>query len=116
MITHPFFVGGTERFDTVLMEETGGRVLSKIGAEGVHSAVILDQAIGISLKVEDGNSRAQYPALLHLLDQLDALPRPISARLAEYLHKPLRNSRGEIIGEMTVVGRSSARQAAPALA
>jgi L-asparaginase II len=116
MITHPFMVGGTDRFDTVLMEDTDGQVLAKIGAEGVHSAVILDRAIGIALKVEDGNSRAQYPALLHLLDQLDALPRPIPPRLAEYLQKPLRNSRGEVIGEMTVVGRSSVRRAAPALA
>ncbi|MFN2602615.1 MAG: asparaginase [Gemmatimonadaceae bacterium] len=116
MVTHPFLVGGTDRFDSVLMEETGGRVLSKVGAEGVHSAVVLDRAIGIALKVEDGNSRAQYPALLYLLQELDALPDPLPQRLAEILRKPLRNSRGEIIGEMTVVGRSGLRRNAPALA
>jgi L-asparaginase II len=116
MVSNPFFVGGTDRFDTILMEETGGRVLSKIGAEGVHSAAILDRAIGSALKVEDGSSRAQYPALLHLLQELDALPQPLPARLAEYLRKPLRNSRGETIGEMTVVGLSSVRRATPALA
>ena len=116
MVTHPFLVGGTDRFDSVLMEETGGRVLSKVGAEGVHSAVVLDRAIGIALKVEDGNSRAQYPALLYLLQELGALPNPLPQRLAEILRKPLRNSRGEIIGEMTVVGRSGVRRKAPALA
>lgn len=116
MVTNPFLVGGTERFDTVLMEETDGKILAKIGAEGVHSAVILDRAIGIALKVEDGNSRAQYPALLHLLQELEALPQQLSPRLAEYLRKPLRNSRGETIGEMTVVGLSSVRRATPALA
>src|SRR6266542_3928029 len=106
MATNPFLVGGSERFDSVLIEETGGRVISKIGAEGVHSAVILDHSIGIALKVEDGNSRAQYPALLHLLQELGALPNPLPQRLAELLRKPLRNSRGEVIGEMTVAGRS----------
>jgi L-asparaginase II len=116
MTTHPFLVGGTDRFDSILMEETGGRVLSKIGAEGVHSAVILDRAIGIALKVEDGNGRAQYPALLHLLQELDALPDPLSPRLAELLQKPLRNSRGEVIGEMTVLGRSGVRRKTPQLA
>jgi len=116
MASFPFLVGGTDRFDSVLMEETGGRVISKIGAEGVHCAVVLDRAIGIALKVEDGNSRAQYPALLHLLQELGALPDPLPQRLAELLRKPLRNSRGEIIGEMTVVSRSGVHLATPALA
>ncbi len=34
--TRPFLVGGTDRFDSVLIEETDGRVVAKIGAEGVH--------------------------------------------------------------------------------
>src|SRR5215204_6454785 len=37
MQTRPFLVGGTDRFDSVLIEETEGRVVAKIGAEGVHS-------------------------------------------------------------------------------
>ena len=96
---HPFLVGGTDRFDSVVIEETSGRVITKVGAEGVHSAVILDQSIGIALKVEDGNPRAQHPALVQLLVDLDALPVPLPPRLAEYLVRPVRNSRGEIIGE-----------------
>ena len=31
--------------------------VSKVGAEGVHSAVVLDRGIGVALKVEDGNCR-----------------------------------------------------------
>src|SRR5207342_1756239 len=37
MRTRPFLVGGTDRFDSVLIEETEGRAVAKIGAEGVHS-------------------------------------------------------------------------------
>jgi L-asparaginase II len=99
---YPFLVGGTERFDSMIIEETNGRVITKVGAEGVHSAVILDQSIGIALKVEDGNPRAQHPALIRLLQELDALPDPLPPRLAEALRKPVRNSRGEIVGETTV--------------
>jgi L-asparaginase II len=90
MVNHSFLVGGTDRFDSVLMEETDGRIVSKVGAEGVHSAVVLDRGIGIALKVEDGNSRAQYPALLHLLQELGALPTPLPQRLADILRKPVR--------------------------
>ncbi len=116
MVRHPFLVGGTDRFDSVLMEETGGRVLSKVGAEGVHSAAVADRGIGIALKVEDGSCRAQYPALLHLLQELGELPQPLPQRLADILRRPVRNSRGEQVGIVTVAGGAGRRITAPALA
>jgi L-asparaginase II len=116
MVRHPFLVGGTDRFDSVLMEETGGRIVAKVGAEGVHSAVVPERGLGIALKVEDGNSRAQYPALLRLLQELDELPETLPPRLVEFLRKPVRNSRGEVVGVISVGGGASTRFAAPALA
>lgn len=102
---HPFLVGGTDRFDTVLMEETDGRVLSKIGAEGVQCAAIVERGIGIALKVEDGATRAQYPALLALLQQLGELPDQLPPRLADLRHPRIRNTRGEVVGDVRVEGR-----------
>jgi L-asparaginase II len=101
MRTNPFLVGGTDRFDTVLMEEAPG-VISKIGAEGVHSAAILDTGTGVAIKVEDGASRAQYPALLALLQALGALPDPLPRRLAELARKPVRDTRHDVVGEIVV--------------
>jgi L-asparaginase II len=100
MQTRPFLVGGTDRFDSILIEESNGRVVSKIGAEGVHCAAVLDQGVGLVVKVEDGSQRAQYPALLRLLQLLDALPAQLPARLDEFLTRPLRNTRGECVGEV----------------
>jgi L-asparaginase II len=100
MKTRPFLVGGSDRFDSILIEETDGRVVSKIGAEGVHSAAVLDQGIGVAVKVEDGAQRAQFPALLRLLQLLDALPAQLPPRLDEFLTRPLRNTRGETVGEI----------------
>jgi L-asparaginase II len=103
MRARPFLVGGTDRFDTVLMEETEGRVLSKIGAEGVHSAALLERGIGIALKVEDGAIRAQYPALLRALQWLEALPEALPSRLAEFAAPRIRNTRGEPVGDVHVI-------------
>jgi L-asparaginase II len=100
MRTRPFLVGGTDRFDTVLMEETDGGILAKIGAEGVHSVAVLDRSLGLAVKVEDGNQRAQYPAVLRFLQELDALPAELPPRLAEFMTKPIRNTRGEVVGEL----------------
>ena len=96
----PFLFSGTDRFDSVVLEVSGGRVLAKVGAEGVHCAAILDEGIGLCVKVEDGAQRAQYAATLRLLQHLGALPDPLPQRLAEFARKPVRNTRNEIVGEV----------------
>jgi L-asparaginase II len=96
----PFLLGGTYRFDTVIIEETRGNVLAKIGAEGVHCAAIVDQGIGIAVKVEDGAARAQYPALLDILRQYGAISDPLPARLTDFARPRIRNHRGETVGEV----------------
>jgi L-asparaginase II len=103
MTTRPFLVGGTDRFDTVLMQETKGRVVTKIGAEGVHSVGIPEQGIGFAVKVDDGAQRAQFPAVLRLLQLLDVLPETLPPRLQEFLRRPIRNTRGETVGEVRPV-------------
>ncbi len=104
---YPFLVGGTERLDSTIIEETRGRVITKVGAEGVHSAIIVDAGIGIALKVEDGSPRAQQPALIRILQELDALPDPLPPALAELVSRPIRNSRGEVVGEIRVARPST---------
>ena len=100
MRTRPFLVGGSDRFDSALMEETEGRVLSKVGAEGVHTVTVIEAGIGLAVKVEDGAQRAQFPAVLRLLQHLGTLPETLPPRLEEFAHRPLRNTRGEIVGEV----------------
>lgn len=102
MAAHPFLVGGTDRFDSALIDETKGKVVSKVGAEGVHCAMLPERGIGVAVKVEDGAQRAQVPALLRLLQEIEALPDPLPARLAEWIHKPVKNTRGESVGEVTL--------------
>jgi L-asparaginase II len=103
MVTRPLLVGGTDRFDSVLIEECDGCVIAKIGAEGVHSVAVPQRGLGVALKVGDGGQRAQYPAVLRLLQMLEVLPPELPPRLNEFLHRPVRNSRGEVGGEVRPV-------------
>lgn len=100
MRTRPFLVGGTDRFDTVLMEETDGAVLCKVGAEGVHTVALLDEPIAFALKVEDGAWRAQHPAVLRMLQHLGVLGAELPPRLAAFASAPVHNTRGEMVGEV----------------
>lgn len=103
MTTRPFLVGGTDRFDTVLMEETNGRVVAKVGAEGVHSVGVPELGLGFAVKVDDGAQRAQFPAVLRVLQIYGALPAQLPPRLEEFLRRPVRNTRGETVGEIRLV-------------
>ncbi len=104
MRAHPLLVGGAERFDTVMLQETQGRVIAKVGAEGVHTVMVPDRGIGFAVKAEDGAQRAQYAAVVEMLRLLDVLPE-LPPRLAEYVRRPVRNTRGEVVGELAVDGR-----------
>ena len=102
MSGHPFLVGGTDRFDSDLITATKGRVVSKVGAEGVHCAMLPDRGIGVAIKVEDGAQRAQVPALLRLLQEIDALPDPLPPKLDEWSRKAVKNTRGECVGQIAI--------------
>ena len=104
MQTRPFLVGGSDRFDSALIEATEGRCIAKIGAEGVHCVALVDEGIGIAVKVEDGAQRAQFPAVISVLQHYGAVGRDLPPRLAEYFQRSLRNTRGEIVGEVRPLG------------
>ena len=97
---HPHLLGGTDRFDTMILEETRGAVIAKVGAEGVHSLTVPAEGLGMALKVEDGTLRAQHIAVIRLLQLLGVLPDALSPRLAEWATRPVRNTRGETVGEV----------------
>ena len=100
MRSRPFLIGGTDRFDTVLLEETQGEVIAKVGAEGVHCAAIPAMGLGFAIKVEDGAQRAQYAAVIRLLQHLRLLPDELPSRLTSFARSPVMNTRGETVGEL----------------
>src|SRR3954451_13128726 len=68
MSTQPWFVGGTGRDVTRLMEGVPGLVV-KDGAEGVCAAALPDGSVAV-LKIEDGAGRARTPVLVAALRAL----------------------------------------------
>ncbi len=94
---HPFLIAGTGRLDTELLEATKGRIVAKVGASGVYCAALLDQRLGLALKVEDGNTRALAPALLGVLDTL--VPG-LAPELDHWRRQNVLNSNGVAVGEI----------------
>jgi L-asparaginase II len=91
MRARPDLVGGPDSADYLLMRDAGGW-LAKGGAEGLVCAAGPD-GTGVALKTEDGTSRAHAPALAAFLARL-------GVDLPELATRPVRNTRGERVGEI----------------
>lgn len=108
MMHHPELVAGSDRLDTALMEAWPGRIVVKVGAEGVYAAALPEQGLGIALKIEDGDMRAAAIALVGVLEQL--LPQvapgdPWSLEsVARWHHPAIRNTRGAETGRTELRG------------
>lgn len=96
----PWFVDGTGRFVTAMMETFGARLFIKSGAEGVMCATLPGEGLGIALKCDDGERRGAEAiaaaALLKFLPMSEA-ERAVVARHAK---KPVTNWRGLVVGEV----------------
>jgi L-asparaginase II len=100
MLHHPELIAGTGRPCTEMMRGHPGRVVTKVGAEGVYSALLVREGLGVALKVVDGHSLASALAIAAVLTELGLRPQPSSL-----IRKPITNSRGETVGEMRVNGK-----------
>lgn len=70
MLARPDLVAGTGRSCTDVMAAAPGKVLVKLGADGVYCGALPGTGLGFALKVEDGDMRALPVALLAVLDRL----------------------------------------------
>lgn len=107
MTTYPELIGGTsDRLDTEIMRAARGRVVSKVGAEGVYTAGILPckdwpSGLGLALKIEDGDDkRARPTVVVESLRQLGVLHDESLEAVSRYSFFPVTNRRDDVVGEI----------------
>jgi L-asparaginase II len=91
MRAHPELIRGPKALDTNLMQALPGWI-AKGGAEALFCAAGPDR-FGLTLKVEDGSSRALRPALGSFLDSL-------GLDGSAFGPVPIYNSREDVVGEL----------------
>ncbi|HEV2748928.1 MAG TPA: asparaginase, partial [Gemmatimonadales bacterium] len=99
MLHHPELIAGDGRPCTELMRAHPGRVIAKVGAEGVYCALLVGERLGVALKVGDGHALASALAMAAVLEALGLRPLPPSLGARTNL-----NTRGEPVGELRVNG------------
>ena len=94
-----FVFGGSDRFDSLVIEETNGRVISRSGPEGVHSVAVFD----LGLRIRDqgrGRRNARAYQRCCACSGCSARCPSLSPKLAEYARARIRNARREVVGEL----------------
>ncbi len=103
-MTHePYYVAGTKRLDTILMEETKGKVLAKLGAESVYCMSIRSKGVGIAMKMEDGSYRALDSVVPNLLLKLGYIDDAEYKAINERLPLSVYNHRDQVVGALRCV-------------
>ena len=104
MNENPEMVAGTGGFCTELIKHTNGKLIGKIGADGVYCLAVKGMDVGIAIKIEDGNmNRAVPPVVMRCLEELNVLTTSEMEALKNFRHEHLKNSLGETIGKVNAV-------------
>jgi L-asparaginase II len=107
MGAYPEMIAGEGQFDTRLMQVTGGKIVSKGGAEGYQAVALApgllgkgQPGVGIVLKISDGDAtnRARPLVTVEILRQMGALTEDQVASLAMYRPRPIYNWRKLEVG------------------
>ncbi|GAA3407126.1 asparaginase [Paenibacillus hodogayensis] len=98
--SYPKYIAGDDRFDTHLIRATGGRIVGKMGAEGVFAATVPGQNAALAVKIADGSARALYAVVVEALFQLQWLEPDELAVLEPFHQPPIRNWSGRQVGSI----------------
>ncbi|MBX4948532.1 asparaginase [Rhizobium binae] len=108
MARHPDMVAGEGRYCTMLMRAFDGALIGKLGADASYAIGVrasdetrrlgTDGALGISVKIEDGNLEILYAVVTELLERLGIGSPEIRNQLAPFHHPQRLNTMGVTTG------------------
>ncbi|MGV8936232.1 MAG: asparaginase [Allorhizobium sp.] len=101
-MAEPFYVAGTKRFCTRLMQVAHGKIFAKTGAEGVFCAVLPETGMSIAVKAEDGSTRAAEAMIAGLLARQFENGSQEQAALLGMANHAMHNWNGIHVGDVLV--------------
>ncbi|AOK37897.1 MULTISPECIES: asparaginase [Burkholderia] len=111
MTAYPELVAGEGRYCTVLMNAFGGQVVGKLGADACYGIGVrasertrelgAEGALGISVKIEDGNLDVLYMVVSEILERLRIGTAEQRAQLAGFHRPRMLNTQGVEFGHAT---------------
>jgi L-asparaginase II len=98
MVAYPVMIGNEGVLDTEIMQATGGRIVAKLGAEGLLCLAAPERGLGIAIASDDGMQRGLGPAAIGVLEQLGLADDGMLCTLREQYAGAVPNFKGEPVG------------------
>ena len=96
---YPSMISGRGQFCTELLQVTQGRIIGKLGADGLYLAAERNGGWSLALKVEHGASSLVPAIVVCALKQLNLLAEDEQQALSRFAVKPVKATTGEQVGE-----------------
>ena len=103
MVAYPVMIGNEGVLDTDIMQFSDGRIVAKLGAEGLLCLAVPDRGFGIAIASEDGMPRGLGPAAIATLEQLELIDSETLCALRERYAGAVPNFKGEPVGAVRPV-------------
>ena len=98
MVAYPVMIGNEGVLDTEIMQATGGRIVAKLGAEGLLCLAAPERGLGIAIASDDGMQRGLGPAAISTLEQLELADDRTLRPLREQFASAVPSFKGEPVG------------------
>lgn len=98
MTAEPQMVAGIGHFCTELMRVTKGRIIGKLGADGIYCAAEREGNWAVAVKIEDGNVGVIPAVIIRAFRQFDILSEEEHQALRHFAIREIKNCRGETVG------------------
>ncbi|HEX2280907.1 MAG TPA: asparaginase [Thermomicrobiales bacterium] len=98
MVAYPVMIGNEGVLDTEIMQATGGRIVAKLGAEGLLCLAAPERGWGIAITSDDGMPRGLGPAAISTLEQLELADDRDLCGLREQFAGAVPSFKGEPVG------------------
>jgi L-asparaginase II len=98
----PEMIAGSDRLCTALNGSAEGKVIAKVGAEGVYLAALPTLGYGIALKTVDGTTRGAEVALGFILEKLGLMTEKMHAEMDAFILPDMTNWNKYEIGKLRI--------------
>lgn len=101
MQRYPFLVGGTDRVDTLLMEDDN--IVAKGGFKGIFAFALTKERLGFAFKIADGSDEEWALVTASILEQIGYERQETVDRLRSRIPAVILNDNGRQVGEQRTV-------------
>lgn len=96
----PFYLAGTEDFCTLANQRTQGRVILKVGAEGVYAGILPERGLVFAIKSADGSKRSAEFVAAQLARYYGGFSESEFEDLKRYTRPSITNWKGLEVGKI----------------